>query len=90
MKDELKNHKPKSGNYIINLQSSTRSGTHWLSTKIVGKNCFNMDSFRKIPPKEDIDFCKRIPESTLVFSEIQMQKSLQKLAVSTVLEFLSI
>jgi hypothetical protein len=33
-----------------------------------------MDSFGIIPPKEVIDFCKRIPNSRLTFSEIQMQE----------------
>jgi hypothetical protein len=75
MKDELVNHKAKSGNYIINLESSTSgNGTHWLSIKIDGKNCFYMDSFGIIPPKEVIDFCKRIPNSRLAYSEIQMQE----------------
>jgi hypothetical protein len=57
MKDELVNHKPKSGNYIINLESSTSgSGTHWMSMKISNKQCFYQDSFGVIPPKEIIDF----------------------------------
>jgi hypothetical protein len=75
MKDELVNHKPKSGNYIINLQSSTSgSGTHWMSIKISNKQCFYQDSFGVAPPKEVIDFCKRIPNSRLAYSEIQMQE----------------
>ncbi len=75
MKDELVNHKAKTGNYIINLESSSQgNGTHWLSSKIDGKNCFYQDSFGIIPPKEVIDFCKRIPNSRLAFSEIQMQE----------------
>jgi hypothetical protein len=74
IKDELKNHKPKSSNYIINLESSTSgSGTHWLSTKIDGKFFFYLDSFGIIPPQEVIDFCKRVPNSRLAYSEIQMQ-----------------
>jgi hypothetical protein len=74
MKDQLVNHKPKNGNYIINLESSSQgNGTHWLSIKIDGKNCFYQDSFGIIPPKEVIDFCKRTPNSRLAFSEIQMQ-----------------
>jgi hypothetical protein len=74
MKDELKNHKPKSGNYIINLESSSQgNGTHWMSMKISNNHCFYQDSFGIIPPKEVIDFCKRIPNSRLAFSEIQMQ-----------------
>jgi hypothetical protein len=75
MKDELKSHKPKTGNYIINLQSSTSgNGTHWMSMKISNKQCFYQDSFGVAPPKEVIDFCKRIPNSRLAFSEIQMQE----------------
>jgi hypothetical protein len=75
MKDELKNHKPKNGNYIINLQSSTSgNGTHWMSMYVNNKNCFYMDSFGVIPPIEVINFCKKIPNSTLAFSEIQMQE----------------
>jgi hypothetical protein len=75
MKNELVNHKPKSGNYIINLQSSTSgNGTHWMSMKISNKQCFYQDSFGIAPPKEVIDFCKGIPNSRLAFSEIQMQE----------------
>jgi hypothetical protein len=75
MKDELVNHKPKSGNYIINLESSTSgSGTHWMSMKVSNKQCFYQDSFGIIPPKEVIDFCKRTSTSRLAYSEIQMQK----------------
>jgi hypothetical protein len=74
MKDELKNHKLKSGNYIINLESSTSgSGTHWMSMKTSNKEIFYQDSFGIIPPKEVTDFCKRIVNSRLAFSEIQMQ-----------------
>jgi hypothetical protein len=75
MKDELVNLKPKSGNYIINLQSSTSGNeTRRLSANIDGKNSFYMDSFGIIPPKEVIGFCKKIPNSRLAFSEIQMQE----------------
>jgi hypothetical protein len=74
MKDELVNHKPKSGNYIINLESSTSgSGTHWMSMNVSNKHCFYQDSFGIIPPKEVIDFCKRITNSRLAYSEIQIQ-----------------
>jgi hypothetical protein len=74
MKDELVNHKPESSNYIINLQSSTSdNGTHWLSLFVRNKQCFYQDSFGVAPPKEVIDFCKRIPNSRLAHSEIQMR-----------------
>ena len=38
MKDELKNHKPKSSK-----SSSQGNGTHWLSLFIRNKQCFYMD-----------------------------------------------
>jgi hypothetical protein len=41
--------------------------------KVSNKQCFYQDSFGKIPPKEVIDFCKRITNSRLAYSEIQMQ-----------------
>ena len=53
MKDELINHKPKNGNYIINLQSTYEgNGTHWTMLSIRDKKCFYQDSFGIIPPKE--------------------------------------
>jgi hypothetical protein len=74
IKDELVNPKPKSGNYIINLESSTSgSGTHWMSMKVSNKQYFYQDSFGIIPPREVFDFCKRISNSCLAYSEIQMQ-----------------
>jgi hypothetical protein len=74
MKDELINHKPKNGNFIINLQSSDEgNGTHWTLLSIRDKKCFYQDSFGIIPPKEVIQFCKRISNSHLAFSEMQMQ-----------------
>lgn len=74
MKDELVKFKPKNGNYIINLESSTSGdGTHWLSLIVRDKFCFYQDSFGIIPPKEVIVFCKKIPNSHLALSEIQMQ-----------------
>ena len=74
MKDELIDYKPKNGNYIINLESSSSGdGTHWLAMKVRGKKCFYQDSFGIIPPREVIDFCKRITKSHLAYSEMQMQ-----------------
>jgi hypothetical protein len=72
-KPKTGNHKPKTGNHIINLESSSQgNGTHWLLLFIRNKQCFYMDSFGITPPKEVIDFCKRIPSSRLAYSEIQM------------------
>jgi hypothetical protein len=44
-----------------------------MSMKISNKHRFYQNGFGIIPPKEVIDFCKRIVNSRLVFSEIQMQ-----------------
>jgi hypothetical protein len=80
MKDELKNHKAKSGNYIINLESSSQgNGTHWLTLGIRNKQCFYQDSFGIILPQEVIDFCKRIPNSRLAFSEINARNHYRNL-----------
>jgi hypothetical protein len=74
MKDELSHIKPQSGNYVINLQSSTEgNGTHWVALIIQGKNCFYSDSFGITPPTEVIDFCKRIKGSHLAYSEMESQ-----------------
>ena len=60
MKDELVNYKPKNGNYIINLESSTSgNGTHWLALIVHDKKCFYQDSFGIIPPQEVTEFCKK-------------------------------
>ena len=74
MKDELINHKPKNGNIIIKLQSSDEgNGTQWTLLSIRDKKRFYQDSFVIIPPKEVIQFCKRISNSHLALSEMQMQ-----------------
>jgi hypothetical protein len=74
MKDQLRNIKPKSGNYIIYLQSSTEgNGTHWVVAIIRGKKCFCQDSFGITPPTEVIEFCKRIKGSRFAYSEIESQ-----------------
>ena len=69
MKDELARIKPRNGNYFVNLQSSDEgSGTHWVCLIVRNKNCFYCDSFGMPPPTDVIDFCKKIPKSTLGFS----------------------
>jgi hypothetical protein len=74
MKDELKDIKPKNGNYIINLESSSQgSGTHWIALFIQDKNCFYFDSFGIICPTEVTNFCKRISNSKLGYNDLQIQ-----------------
>ena len=78
MKDELKYIQPRNGNFIINLESSTECddthcGSHWILAVIKNKNCFYFDSFGVLPPTEVIDFCKRIPDSTLGYNKKHIQ-----------------
>jgi hypothetical protein len=74
MKDELKAIPPKSGNYIINLQSSSQgNGTHWVCLAIRGKHSFYCDSFGVLMPQEVITFCKKIPKSRLGYNDFAFQ-----------------
>jgi hypothetical protein len=75
MKDELKNLKPRNGNYIINLQSTTagKNGSHWVSFCIEDKDIFYFDSFGCVCPTEITRFCKRIPNSKLAYNYLQIQ-----------------
>jgi hypothetical protein len=74
MKDELKVVPPKSGNFIINLQSSSQgNGTHWVCLAIRGKQSFYCDSFGVLMPQEVITFCKRIPKSHLSYNDFGFQ-----------------
>ena len=59
MKDELVNRKPKSGNYIINLESSSQgNGTHWLPLFVHKNRGFNRDQSGIIRPKKALVFGK--------------------------------
>jgi hypothetical protein len=74
MKDELTNLPVKNGNYIINLQwSSQGGGTHWSALCIEDKDIFYFDSFGIICPSEVTTFCKRIPNSSLAYNDLQIQ-----------------
>jgi hypothetical protein len=74
MKDELKTFKPRNGNYVINLQSSTAgSGTHWVALHVQDKKSFYFDSFGVICPTEVTNFCKKIQKSQLAYSDLQIQ-----------------
>jgi hypothetical protein len=74
MKDELKAIPAKSGNYIVNLQSSNQgNGTHWVCLAIRGKQSFYQDSFGVLMPQEVIAFCKRIPKSHLGYNDLGYQ-----------------
>jgi hypothetical protein len=74
MKDELKNLPVKKGNCIINLQSSFQGGgTHWVALDIQDKDIFYFDSFGIICTSEVTTFCKKIPNSTLAYNDLQIQ-----------------
>jgi hypothetical protein len=71
---KLKAIPPKSGNFIINLQSSSQgNGTHWVCLAIRGKQSFYCDSFGVLMPQEIIAFCKRIPKSHLGYNDFGFQ-----------------
>jgi hypothetical protein len=74
MKDEMQSIPAKNGKYIINLQSSTQgNGTHWCALYIEDKDIFYFDSFGIICPSEITNFCKRIPNSSLAYNDLQIQ-----------------
>jgi hypothetical protein len=74
MKDKMKAIAPKSGNFIINLQSSTQgNGTHWVCLAIRGKHSFYCDSFVILMPQEVIAFFKKIPKSRLRYNDFGFQ-----------------
>lgn len=67
MKNELAGIKPRNGNFIMNLESSTEeNGTHWFKLTVESSNSFYFDSFGVVPPTEVIQFCKF---NTRLFSE---------------------
>jgi hypothetical protein len=60
MKDQLDEIEPQTGNYIINLQSSTQgSGTHWLNLILHESAIYYQDSFGVIYPVEVMKFIHR-------------------------------
>jgi hypothetical protein len=74
MNDEMKAIPAKSGNCIINLQSSSQgNGTHWVCIAIRGKLSFYQDSFGVLMPQEVITFCKRILKSRLGYNDFGFQ-----------------
>jgi hypothetical protein len=74
MNDEMQSIPAKNGNYIINLQSSTQgNGSHWIALCIEDKDIFYFDSFGIICPSEVTNFCKRIPNSSLAYNDLQIQ-----------------
>jgi hypothetical protein len=52
------NNKLQNGNYIGNLDSKTKKGTHWIGIKIYNNILVYYDSFGFRPPNLIIDYCK--------------------------------
>lgn len=72
-KDRLKQMKPETGGYIINLQDSTEGfGTHWVSLYL-NDICVYFDSFGMIYPIEVLEFCRRYKKQELIYNPTQIQ-----------------
>lgn len=52
------NNKLQNGNYIGNLDSKTKIGTHWIGIKIYNDILIYYDSFGFRPPNIIVDYCK--------------------------------
>jgi len=59
MNDELPNHLIY-GNFIVNLQNSNKSGSHWCSFILTKNNNCYFDPFGEIPSKETENYIKNI------------------------------
>ena len=55
-KDALNNHKPKVGNYVINLGNASTNGTHWCAVVVHKSECLYYDSYGQPPPNDVIQF----------------------------------
>ena len=55
-KDGLNDHKPKIGNYVINLGDASTNGTHWVALIIRKSECLYYDSYGQPPPNDVIQF----------------------------------
>jgi hypothetical protein len=62
------------GNYILNLDSDNRGGTHWVSCIITNKYIFYFDSFGYEPP----EIIKSKLKKKLFYNNIQFQNIEEK------------
>lgn len=62
----------RNGNYIINLDSSTGSGTHWCCFVKSGRSIYYMDSFGVVPPQEQVEIF-HINQDKVFYNDEQMQ-----------------
>ena len=74
MRDEIISIKKnnKDGDYILNLDDSSNSGTHWVCFRLQDTGCLYFDSYGKLPPDEMIEMAKRF-NINLNCSDIQYQ-----------------
>lgn len=68
-KDELQDIKKKDGNYILNLNNSDQSGSHWTCFCIEGNRTYYFDSFGFPAPKE----LRRFNKDEYFYSDKQIQ-----------------
>jgi hypothetical protein len=71
MKDELKGN-TKNGSYIINLENSNQSGSHWVALFKKSNQYYYADSFGTPPPQTLIDNTS-INNNNLLFMDKQIQ-----------------
>ncbi len=69
-KDALNNHKPKVGNYIINLGNASTGGSHWCSLIVCKSETLYYDSYGQPPPNDVIQF---IGKKKLTYNTDQVQ-----------------
>lgn len=71
MRDQIHDLKPNT-KYILNLDTSLGSGTHWTSFFINGKSLTYFDSFGMPPPQELVDYASK-HKLSIKWNKIQYQ-----------------
>jgi len=61
----------KNGNYVINLDNKSGSGTHWVCFSKVGKTIYYVDSFGMPPPEDELKCFKE--HDTIHYNKKQIQ-----------------
>ena len=62
MRDELRDKGRNNECFILNIDSSSNSGTHWTCLFIENSICYYFDSFGFEPPTEVVEYCKKFRE----------------------------
>jgi hypothetical protein len=69
-KDSLNHHKPKIGNYIINLGDTNTGGTHWIALIVRSKEYLYYDSYGQPPPNDVKQF---LGKKKVIYNTDQVQ-----------------